>query len=123
MILKHMLNRSDALDLAFQALADSTRRSIIERLTREPVSVSELARPLTMTLPAVMQHLAVLEASGLVRSEKTGRVRTCRINPEALSLAERWINDRRQEWERRLDRLGDYLATLKREGAAHGKDS
>ena len=118
-----MLNRSDALDLAFQALADSTRRSIIERLTREPVSVSELARPLTMTLPAVMQHLAVLEASGLVRSEKTGRVRTCRINPEALSLAERWIYDRRQEWERRLDRLGDYLATLKTEGAADGKDS
>ena len=123
MILKHVLNRSVALDLAFQALANSTRRSIIERLTREPASVSELARPLTMTLPAVMQHLAVLEASGLVRSEKTGRVRTCRINPEALSLAERWINDRRQEWERRLDRLGDYLATLKTEGAADGKDS
>ena len=118
-----MLNRSAALDLAFQALANSTRRGIIERLTREPVSVSELARPLTMTLPAVMQHLAVLEASGLVRSEKTGRVRTCRINPEALSLAERWINDRRQEWERRLYRLGDYLATLKTEGAADGKDS
>ena len=123
MILKHVLNRSDALDLAFQALADPTRRNIIERLTRAPVSVSELARPLAMTLPAVMQHLAVLEASGLVRSEKSGRVRTCRIDPEALSLAERWINDRRQEWERRLDRLGDYLATLKTEGADDGKDS
>ncbi len=123
MILRHVLNRSDALDLAFHALADSTRRSIIERLTRAPVSVSELARPLAMTLPAVMQHLAVLEASGLVRSEKSGRVRTCRIDPEALSLAERWINDRRQEWERRLDRLGDYLATLKTEGADDGKDS
>jgi|SRR5271166_1357731 DNA-binding transcriptional ArsR family regulator len=111
-----MLNHSQALDLAFQALADPTRRSIVERLTQAPVSVSELARPMAMSLPAVMQHLAVLEASGLVRSEKSGRVRTCRMNPEALSLAEQWINARRMEWERRLDRLGDYLATLKPEG-------
>jgi DNA-binding transcriptional ArsR family regulator len=118
-----MLNQSQALDLAFQALADPTRRRIVERLTREHVSVSELARPLAMSLPAVMQHLALLEASGLVRSQKSGRVRTCRINLEALSLAERWINDRRQEWESRLDRLEDYLATLKAEGAADGKDS
>ncbi len=116
-----MLNQSRALDLAFQALADPTRRTIVERLTREPVSVSELARPLAMTLPAVMQHLAVLEGSGLVRSQKTGRVRTCRINPEALSLAEQWINGRRLEWEHRLDRLGDYLATLKTEGNDHGE--
>jgi DNA-binding transcriptional ArsR family regulator len=118
-----MLNQSQALDLAFQALADPTRRRIVERLTRDPVSVSELARPLAMTLPAVMQHLAVLEASGLVRTKKTGRVRTCRINPEALSLAEQWINGRRLEWERRLGRLGDYLETLKTEGADHGQDS
>jgi DNA-binding transcriptional ArsR family regulator len=118
-----MLNHSTALDLAFQALADPTRRGIVERLTREPASVSELARPLKMSLPAVMQHLAVLEASGLVRSQKAGRVRTCRIDPEALSLAERWINQRRVEWERRLDRLGDYLATLTTEGAADGQDS
>ena len=118
-----MLNQSQALDLAFQALADPTRRGIVERLTREPASVSELARPLKMSLPAVMQHLAVLEASGLVRSQKAGRVRTCRIDPEALSLAERWINQRRVEWERRLDRLGDYLATLTMEGAADGQDS
>jgi DNA-binding transcriptional ArsR family regulator len=123
MILKQMLNQSHALDLAFQALADPTRRRIVERLTREPVSVSELARPLTMSLPAVMQHLAVLEASGLVRSAKSGRVRTCRINPEALSLAEQWINQRRSEWERRLDRLGDYLAALKTEGDIDGQDS
>jgi DNA-binding transcriptional ArsR family regulator len=116
-----MLNQSRALDLAFQALADPTRRTIVERLTREPVSVSELARPLAMTLPAVMQHLAVLEGSGLVRSQKTGRVRTCRINPEALSLAEQWINGRRLEWEHRLDRLGDYLATLKTEANDHGE--
>jgi len=117
-ILKCVLNLPSGLDRTFQALADPTRRTIVERLTRSPVSVSELARPLAMSLPAVMQHLAVLEASGLVRSEKRGRVRTCRVNPEALSLAERWISERRQEWERRLDRLGDYLATLKPEGEA-----
>jgi DNA-binding transcriptional ArsR family regulator len=115
-----MLNQSQALDLAFQALADPTRRAIIDRLTQEPTSVSELARPLKMSLPAVMQHLAVLETSGLVRSAKAGRVRTCRVNPDALSLAEQWINQRRREWERRLDRLGDYLETLTKEGNVDG---
>ncbi len=114
-----MLNQAGDLDRAFQALADPTRRAIVERLAREPVSVSDLARPLAMSLPAVMQHLAVLEASGLVRSEKAGRVRTCHIEPEALSLAERWINERRTEWENRLDRLGDYLANLAQAGAAN----
>ena len=122
MILNQMLNHSAALDRAFQALADPTRRAMVERLTRGPASVSDLAKPLAMSLPAVMQHLAVLEASGLVRSEKAGRVRTCRVDPDALSLAERWINDRRREWERRLDRLGDYLATLKTEGAPDGQN-
>ncbi len=117
-----MLNQSQALDRAFQALADPTRRKIVERLTRDPVSVSELARPLKRTLPAVMQHLAVLESSGLVRSKKTGRVRTCGIDPKTLSLAEQWINGRRLEWEHRLDRLGDYLAPLKPEGDDHGQD-
>ncbi len=116
MILRRMLNQSIALDLAFQALADPTRRAMVERLSRGPVSVSELARPLAMSLPAVMQHLAMLESSGLVGSEKTGRVRTCRIEPAALSLAEAWINARRSEWERRLDRLGDYLNELKDDG-------
>jgi DNA-binding transcriptional ArsR family regulator len=111
-----MLNQSIALDLAFQALADPTRRAMVERLSRGPVSVSELARPLAMSLPAVMQHLAMLESSGLVVSEKTGRVRTCRIEPAALSLAEAWINARRSEWERRLDRLGNYLNELKNDG-------
>ena len=115
-ILKHMLNHQAGLDRAFHALADPTRRAIVERLAREPASVSALARPLAMSLPAVMQHLAVLEASGLVRSEKSGRVRMCRVEPEALSLAERWINDRRTEWENRLDRLGDYLSTLANSG-------
>jgi DNA-binding transcriptional ArsR family regulator len=104
-----MLNRPASLDLTFQALADPARRAMVERLVRGPASVSELARPLTMSLPAVMQHLAVLEGSGLVRSEKSGRVRTCQINPAALSQAERWINQRRIEWEHRLDRLGRYL--------------
>jgi DNA-binding transcriptional ArsR family regulator len=111
-----MLNQSSPLDLAFQALADPTRRTMVERLTRGPASVSDLARPLFMSLPAVMQHLSVLEGSGLVVSEKIGRVRTCRIEPRALSLAEQWINARRTEWERRLDRLGDYLEELKNQG-------
>lgn len=104
-----MLNQSPSLDLMFQALADPTRRAMVERLGLGPASVSELAKPLAMSMPAVMQHLQMLEASGLVRSEKTGRVRTCRIEPEALSLAEEWINARRIGWQRRLDRLGDYL--------------
>ncbi|MFW6165814.1 MAG: ArsR/SmtB family transcription factor, partial [Ralstonia sp.] len=107
-----MLNQDTSLDLAFQALADSTRRAMLAQLTAGPASVSELARPLDMSLPAVLQHLAVLEHSGLVRSEKIGRVRTCRIEPQALSLAEHWINQRRMEWEGHLDRLGAYLATL-----------
>src|ERR1700682_1572455 len=105
-----MLNKSVALDLTFQALADPTRRIMVERLSRGPASVGELARPLAMTLSAVVQHLQVLQASGLVRSEKAGRVRTCRIEPKALCIAENWIAGRRGNWERRLDRLGEYLA-------------
>ena len=104
-----MLNQS-ALDRVFQALADPSRRTIVERLSRGPASVSELAGPLEMSLPAVLQHLQLLEASGLVESEKTGRVRTCRINRKALRAAEQWIARRRAAWERKLDRLGDYLA-------------
>jgi len=106
-----MLNQqAAALDRLFKALADPSRRVMVERLARGPASVSELARPLAMSLPAVVQHLQVLEASGLVRSEKTGRVRTCRMEPAALQAAERWIAERRATWERRLDRLGDFLA-------------
>jgi DNA-binding transcriptional ArsR family regulator len=97
------------LDATFQALADPTRRSMVERLSLGPASVSELARPYAMSLPAVHQHLAVLEACGLVASQKVGRVRTCRIEPAALSLAERWLTDRRVEWERKLDRLAEHL--------------
>lgn len=105
-----MLNYQSSLDLVFQALADPTRRDMVERLSRAPASVSDLARPFDMSLPAVMQHLQVLEASGLVRSEKVGRVRTCRLEPKALSNAERWFAGRRASWERRLDRLGALLA-------------
>ena len=83
---------------------------IVERLSRGPASVSELAHPLPISLPAVVQHLQVLETSGLVRSEKVGRVRTCRIEPAALRPVEQWISARRSSWERRFDRLGDYLA-------------
>ena len=106
-----MLNQSAELDRVFQALADPTRRVMVERLARGPASVSELAQPLAMSLPAVLQHLQVLETSGLVRSEKAGRVRTCRIHPAALRTAETWLTRRRAGWERRLDRLGDFLAT------------
>jgi DNA-binding transcriptional ArsR family regulator len=109
-MLKHMLHHAAELDRLFHALADPTRRFMVERLSRRPASVSELAEPLDMSLSAVVQHLAVLEASGLVRSEKVGRVRTCRIEPAALRTAERWMSERRSSWERRLDRLGDLLA-------------
>jgi DNA-binding transcriptional ArsR family regulator len=105
-----MLNQSAALDGVFQALADPTRRWMVERLSRGPASVSELAAPLSMSLPAVVQHLQVLESSGLVRSQKVGRVRTCRMHAEGLRTAEHWIGERRAGWERRLDRLGDFLA-------------
>ena len=97
------------LDLAFQALSDPTRRAMVERLARGPASVSELAEPLPMSMSAVMQHLKVLEASGLVVSEKVGRVRTCRVEAGALTAAERWLNDRRRSAERSLDRLGVFL--------------
>ncbi len=111
-----MPNELPGLDRLFHALADPARRAMVERLSRGPAPVSELARPLPMSLPSAMQHLAVLEAAGLVRSEKIGRVRTCSIDTGTLSLAEQWINARRQEWERRLDRLGAYLESLENEG-------
>jgi DNA-binding transcriptional ArsR family regulator len=104
-----MLNHP-ALDLVFQALADPSRRTMVERLSRGPLSVSDLAQPLDMSLPAVLQHLQVLETSGLVRSEKTGRVRMCRVEPKALECAEGWFAKRRASWERRFDRLEAFLA-------------
>jgi DNA-binding transcriptional ArsR family regulator len=105
-----MPNYLGRLDQVFQALADPSRRSIVERLTQSPASVKELAQPLTMSLPAVMQHLGVLEACGLVRSEKVGRVRTCQIEPGGLRAAEDWLSGQRTAWEHRLDRLGEVLA-------------
>jgi DNA-binding transcriptional ArsR family regulator len=111
-----MLNQQPPLDRLFHALADPARRAMIERLSRGPAPVSELARPLPMSLPAALQHLRVLEAAGLVRSEKVGRARTCRIEPGALSVAEQWIDARKREWERRLDRLGAYLKTMESDG-------
>ena len=109
-IVKSVLNHTIALDRVFHALADPSRRSMLDRLSRGPASVSELARPLTMSMPAVVQHLQVLEETGLVSTEKVGRVRTCRIETAAMRSAEDWIADRRTLWEAKLDRLGEYLA-------------
>jgi DNA-binding transcriptional ArsR family regulator len=105
-----MRNQRASVDRVFHALGDPTRRSIVERLSEGPISVSHLAKPLAITVAAVVQHLQVLEESGLVRTEKVGRVRTCRMEPRGLSVAERWIGERRSLWERRLDRLGELLA-------------
>lgn len=104
-----MLNHDAQLDRMFQALADANRRALIAALSDGPASVSDLAAPLPISLPAVLQHLAVLEESGLVRSEKRGRVRTCMLNGDGVTLAETWLGDRRRLWERRLDALGDFL--------------
>jgi DNA-binding transcriptional ArsR family regulator len=103
------------LDKTFAALADPARRAMVERLVQGPASVSELAKPLPMSLPAAMLHLKVLEEGGLVTSEKVGRVRTCRIEPQMLSRAESWVAERRRMWERNLDRLGAYLDETKPE--------
>ena len=104
------MRKKPNIDRIFHALGDPTRRAIVDKLSRGPISVSRLAEPLAITLAAVVQHLQVLEESGLIQTEKTGRVRTCRIAPGGLSAAEQWIEDRRSMWERRLDRLGDLLA-------------
>jgi DNA-binding transcriptional ArsR family regulator len=100
---------NSSLDKTFAALADPNRRAMVERLVQGPATVSELARPLPMSLPAAMLHLRVLEECGLVTSQKSGRVRTCRIDPARLSLAEQWVGERRRMWEARLDRLGAFL--------------
>ena len=105
-----MLRQRPELDVVFHALADPSRRSIVERLSLGSATVTDLAAPLPMSMPAVLQHLRVLEESGLVRSRKVGRTRTCSIAVEALQPVERWIEERRSSWERRLDRLSAYLA-------------
>jgi len=104
------MSKKADIDRVFHALGDPTRRAILEKLSAGPMSVSRLTEPLGITLAAVVQHLQILEESGLVRTEKLGRVRTCRMAPAGLSVAEQWIGDRRSTWERRLDRLGDLLA-------------
>jgi len=108
-----MLNDSARLDRTFQALADPARRGMLSRLAHGPATVSELAQPLRMSLPAVLQHLQALEASALIRSEKKGRVRTCRLQPGVLATAEQWLVDRRSEWEQRHDRFEEYVMNLK----------
>jgi len=105
-----MLSQRISVDRVFHALGDPTRRAIVEKLSEGSISVSRLAKPLDITLAAVVQHLQVLERSGLVHTEKVGRVRTCRIETKGLTVAERWIADRRSLWERRLDRLGNFLS-------------
>jgi DNA-binding transcriptional ArsR family regulator len=111
-----MLNDSPQLDRAFQALSDPVRRRMLARLSRGPASVSELAQPFSISLPAVLQHLKALEDSGLVRSQKKGRVRTVQLQPSVLSAAETWIAERRSKWEAQLDRFENYLSTLKSNG-------
>ena len=115
-----MPNQTADLDGLFRALADPARRAIIERLSRGPAAVGELAKPLPMSLPSVMQHLGILQTLGIVRTKKVGRTRICALEATALRAAEHWIGARRSEWEARLDRLGDYLQTLDREVSEHG---
>jgi DNA-binding transcriptional ArsR family regulator len=109
-----MLNYPPSLDRVFHALADPTRLAIVERLSRGSVSVSEIAEPLDMTLAAVVQHIQVLEQSGVISTRKQGRVRTCQLEPRALDIVNRWIAQRRSIWEHNLDRLGEVLSERKR---------
>jgi DNA-binding transcriptional ArsR family regulator len=110
--LKQMLQHQ-TLDRLFQALSDPSRRAIVDRLSRSDASVSELAKPLAMSLAAVVQHVQLLEASGLIRTRKTGRIRNCQLDRDALSQAESWLSQRRASWEDTLDRLGQVLAQQK----------
>ena len=104
-----MAKRKIDIDRLFHALGDPTRRAILDRLTRGPLSVSALAEPLGITLTAVMQHLQILEEARLAATEKLGRVRTCRIEPAGFDVLQQWIRDHRSTWERKLDRLGELL--------------
>ena len=111
-----MPNQEIQLNTVFHALADPTRRAVIQRLGQGPASVTELAQPFDMALPSFMQHLQVLEEGGLIKSKKKGRIRTCEIRPKQLSKAERWFADQRDLWEGRLDRLDAYLEDLQKKG-------
>jgi DNA-binding transcriptional ArsR family regulator len=101
------------IDSIFRALSDPTRRQVLERLSRSPASVSELAAPFEMALPSFLEHLKVLEGSGLVRSRKTGRVRTYQLAPRRLRIAEDWLSRQRTLWDQRFDQLDSYLMELK----------
>jgi DNA-binding transcriptional ArsR family regulator len=116
-----MLDRAPQLDLVFHALSDSTRRAVLDRLTRGPASVSELAAPFDTTLAAIVQHVQVLEASGLISTEKIGRTRTCRVAAAAIARAERWLGERRALWEARLDRMEAHVLELHAAEKKRGK--
>ncbi len=107
-----MVQSAAALDLIYSALADRSRRAMIARLARGPASVSELAKPLKMSLPAVVKHLALLEESGFVVSRKVGRVRTCRIDAKRLDAAQNWLASQRALWEARLDRMDAFVLEM-----------
>jgi DNA-binding transcriptional ArsR family regulator len=109
-----MDNLSSSLDLVFGALADPTRRAVLERLGEGEASIGELAQPFDMALPSLMKHVRVLEAVGLVESQKNGRVRTCRLKPAAMTDAARWLAEQRAVWEARLDRLEAYVKTIEK---------
>jgi DNA-binding transcriptional ArsR family regulator len=113
-----MSTRTEPLDQVFQALANPTRRAVVQRLAAGPAPVSELARPFDMALPSFLQHLQVLEGCGLVESEKEGRVRTFRLRPSSLRAAEGWLGRQRARWETRLDQLDEYLLYLKSQESA-----
>jgi DNA-binding transcriptional ArsR family regulator len=119
-----MLKFTDPVDARFAALADGTRRAIVDRLSHGPATVSEIAGPFSITLAAVVQHVGVLEACGLVTTQKSGRVRTCRLEPAALASGEDWLHERRIFWTRRLDRLESVLAaeTAAESGTGVGHD-
>ncbi|MFN3352029.1 MAG: ArsR/SmtB family transcription factor [Brevundimonas sp.] len=109
-----MAIHSANLDAIFSALGDPTRRAIVARLTTGPCSVSTLSQPFDISLPSLLKHVRVLEASGLVRSEKAGRVRTCRLDPDALRATDAWLQQHLREWEERLDRMEAHIETMKK---------
>jgi DNA-binding transcriptional ArsR family regulator len=113
---------NNRVDEILQSLADPTRRQIVERLTFAPMNVSEIAGPMTMSLPAVLKHLAILQRAGVVHTVKVGRVRTCRLVPEAIRDLETWVSVQRTTWETHLDALGDYLDRSVEPGGSSRKE-
>jgi DNA-binding transcriptional ArsR family regulator len=117
-----MLNQSASIDSLFRALADPTRRAIVDQLSRNQASVSDIAKPLKMSLAAVVQHIQVLEECGVIRTHKTGRVRTCQVEPRSFAVVEQWLASRRNMWESHFDRLGTVLADGRERGTADHLD-